>query len=82
MAVTASELRANIYRLLDEVIESGRPLEIVRNGVTLRLVAPAPSSWIDRLQARPSVVDGDASDLADVHFDDEWSGEAVAGDAS
>ena len=35
MALTASKLRANVYRLLDEVLETGKPLEIERNGKTL-----------------------------------------------
>ncbi len=32
MSVTVTELRANLYRLIDEVIETGVPLTIERNG--------------------------------------------------
>jgi len=32
MAITASELRQPIYRLLDEVLATGLPLEVERNG--------------------------------------------------
>ena len=39
MALSASKLRANVYRLLDEVLETGKPLEIERNGKTL-VIAP------------------------------------------
>ncbi len=39
MPTTASKLRANIYRMLDEVLETGQPLEIERNGKTL-VIAP------------------------------------------
>jgi hypothetical protein len=46
MRVTASKLRENIYRILDEAIETGQPVEIVRKGVVLRIVTEKPpSSW-------------------------------------
>lgn len=38
MAITLSELRANIYRLVDEVLETGVPLELERNGARVRIV--------------------------------------------
>jgi len=38
MAMSASELRQNIYNLLDEVLETGIPLEIERKGKKLRIV--------------------------------------------
>lgn len=70
MRVTASQLRADVYNLLDRVIETGEPLEIERNGVVVRLVAPRPRSWLDRLPRREGVVTGDAEDLVDL----DWSG--------
>ena len=35
MATTASKLRADIYRMLDEVLETGRPLEVERHDAPL-----------------------------------------------
>jgi PHD/YefM family antitoxin component YafN of YafNO toxin-antitoxin module len=35
--VTASHLRQNIYRILDEVIETGQPVEIERKGSVVRI---------------------------------------------
>ena len=55
---TASKLRANVYRVLDQVLETGVPVEIERHGRRLRIVAdrsvrgPAPSK-LTRLKARP-----------------------------
>ncbi len=37
--ITASHLRQNIYRILDEVIETGRPVEITRKGSVVRIEA-------------------------------------------
>lgn len=75
MAVTASQLRADVYRLLDRVLETGEPLEIDRGGRRLRIVpvgADSPvGSKLERLKGRgdPEAVIGDADDL--VHMD--WS---------
>jgi hypothetical protein len=71
MVVTATELRQNIYRLLDEVLETGVPLEIERNGRRLRLIPSDARSKLDRLVPHDDYVVGDPEDL--VHID--WSGE-------
>ena len=52
MPLTASTLRQNIYRLLDQVLESGGPLEIERRGQILRIVPPKRRSKLDSLQPR------------------------------
>jgi antitoxin (DNA-binding transcriptional repressor) of toxin-antitoxin stability system len=71
VSVTASELRQNIYRLLDQVLETGVPLEIERKGRRLRVVAAESSSRLDRLVPHPGSITGDPEDL--IHMD--WSGE-------
>ncbi|KLL13033.1 MULTISPECIES: type II toxin-antitoxin system Phd/YefM family antitoxin [Protofrankia] len=71
MAVTASELRQNVYRLLDEVLASGVPLEVERGGRRLRIVPVDASDKLSRLSAHPGTIIGDPEDL--VHLD--WSGE-------
>ena len=75
MAISASELRANVYRLLDRVLETGEALEIDRGGRRLRIVpaevAVVPGSKLERLKGRgnPDAIIGDPDDL--VHLD--WS---------
>ncbi len=39
MELTVSKFRQNIYRILDDIIRTGKPAEIVRNGSLLRIVA-------------------------------------------
>jgi antitoxin (DNA-binding transcriptional repressor) of toxin-antitoxin stability system len=74
MAVTASELRQNIYRLLDEVLETGKPLEIERKGRRLRIVALEPERRLDRVRPRPDVIVGDPDDLVSIDWSATWSG--------
>lgn len=38
MAITASDLRQNVYRILDEALATGKPVDIVRRGQRLRIV--------------------------------------------
>jgi hypothetical protein len=71
MVISATELRQNVYRLLDEVLESGVPLEIERHGRRLRITAEDAPSKLDRLVRHPDYIVGDPEDF--VHID--WSGE-------
>ncbi len=71
MTITASELRQNVYRLLDEVLATGVPLEVERAGRRLRIVAVDPTPKLSRLSAHSGTINGDPEDL--VHID--WSGE-------
>lgn len=70
MPLTASKLRENVYRILDQVLETGVPVEIERGGKLLRISAAEPRSKLENLKRRDCIV-GDPEDL--VHLD--WSGE-------
>ena len=68
--ITASRLRENIYRILDEVAETGVPIRIERKGRTLRIEREQAPSKLGRLKRRRYLrVRPDEL----VHLD--WSGE-------
>ncbi|HYM60037.1 MAG TPA: type II toxin-antitoxin system Phd/YefM family antitoxin [Thermoanaerobaculia bacterium] len=71
MRINASKLRQNIYRILDDVIEKGVPVEIERRGKILKIVPPDVSSKLSGLEER-DCIRGDPEDL--VHMD--WLGES------
>lgn len=73
MRVTASQLRADIYNLLDRVTESGEPLEIERKGTILRIVPSQQRDWIDRLPRREGAVTGDPEDLVSIDWSGSWN---------
>jgi prevent-host-death family protein len=73
LATTASELRANIYRMLDEVLETGQPLEIVRNGKTLVIAPKEERSIWDRLPRREGAIVGDPDKLIHIDWSSEWN---------
>jgi hypothetical protein len=71
MTYSITALRADLYRLLDQVLETGVPIEVERNGRRLRIVAVESTSRLDRIRPMPGLILGDPDDI--VHMD--WSGE-------
>ncbi len=72
MRVTASQLRADVYRILDRAIEAGEVVEIDRRGVIVRLVPPSARSWVEALPRRDGVISGDPGDLAAIDWSTSW----------
>lgn len=68
--LNASRLRADIYRVLDTVIDTGEPVEIEKRGRVIKLVLALEPKKLDRLVPRPGFIQGDPSDLADVSWPD------------
>lgn len=74
MTLTASKLRANVYRILDQVAETGVPVEIIRGGRRLKIV-PADASAsrrLHRLRPRPKALIGDPQRLVHIDWSKEW----------
>lgn len=68
-----SQLRANIYQVLDEILRTGKPVEIERKGKRLVLApAEAPKS-LANLERKPGLIVGDPEDIVHVDWSDNWS---------
>jgi hypothetical protein len=72
MPITASKLREDVYRILDEVIQSGVPVEVVRKGKVVRILADQPVSKLSRLKKRTAFV-GDVEDIIGMDWSKEWT---------
>jgi hypothetical protein len=72
MGLSASKLRADIYRLLDEVLETQQPLEIERKGRVLVIAPKERGSRLDRLPRRDDFIAGDPADLVSLDWSGEW----------
>jgi hypothetical protein len=73
MVLTASKLRENVYRILDEVIETGVSVDIKRKGKTLRIVAVDQPDILANLRKRPCI-NGDPEDIVHLDWSGEWTG--------
>ena len=72
MPLTATELRSNLYRVLDHVLETGESVDIVRNGRVVRLVPDTPRLRLDALEPHPDSIVGDPGDLVHLDWSHEW----------
>lgn len=43
--ITPSQLRSDVYRILDEVLETGRPYEVIRKGKKVILMPESEDMW-------------------------------------
>ena len=69
--ISVTELRGNIYKILNEVLNTGIPIEINKGGKKLKIM---PAEKIDKLQnlvSRPYVIKGDPDDLVDISWEKE-----------
>lgn len=80
MAITASRLRENVYKILDEVLETGVPVEIERKGQKLRIVPTEPVSMakLRSIPRRDDEILCDPEDLVRIDWLAEWEKEVRA----
>ena len=72
MAITASQLRQDVYRLLDQGLSTGQPLEIERNGHLLRITPASVGSRLDRVVPLQGLILGDPDDLVSWDWSHAW----------
>jgi hypothetical protein len=72
-SITPTQLRADIYNILDEILKTGLSLEIRKGNKRLKIV---PVDKIDKLMnliSRPDAILGNPDDLAEITWVDEVS---------
>jgi hypothetical protein len=70
--LSASRLRADVYRILDEVLRTGQPADVERNGRLLRIVPVDLPSRLADLVPHPHAVTGDPAELVHLDWSAEW----------
>lgn len=69
--ITVTELRGNIYKLLDEVLNTGIPIEIKKGGKKLKIVPVGKTDKLQNLASRPNAIKGNPNDLVDISWEKE-----------
>jgi prevent-host-death family protein len=69
--ITPTQLRANLYNLLDEVLKTGIPLEIKKGDKNLRIVPVEKVDKLKNLIQRPGAIQGNPDDLVEMSWTDE-----------
>ena len=73
MTITASELRSNIYQILDRVLKTGEPVGISRRGKIIKIIPPFEPSKLDRIK-KMGKINGDPESLVHMNWAREWKG--------
>jgi hypothetical protein len=75
MATTLSltKVRADLYKIVDSVLETGTPVEIERRGKKVRIILVKPVSKLDNLVKRPGTIVGKPEDVVHVDWSGEWT---------
>lgn len=71
MTISATKLRADIYRLIGNVIKTGVPLEVELRGKKVRIVPAEARDKLANLVKRPGVIVGDAGQIDRIRALDE-----------
>ncbi len=70
-SITPTQLRANIYNLLDEILNTGIPLEIKKGDKKLVITPVDPMDKLKNLIHRPDAIQGDPDELVEISWADE-----------
>lgn len=71
MSITASKLRSDIYHLLDQVVTTGKPLEVELKGRQLVILPAEQVGKLARLSPHDCIC-GDPQDLVHSDWSREW----------
>lgn len=77
MSLSLTEFRANLYKIVDQVIETGVPIEIERKGIKIRLVPEKKKSKLERLVKHPGAIKGDSESLVHIDWSSEWEDKSL-----
>ena len=69
--ITVTELRGNIYNLLDEVLNTGIPIEINKGGKKLKIIPVGKANKLQNLVSRPNAIKGNPDDLVGISWEKE-----------
>ena len=76
MTVTTTELRKNIFTLLDQVAQRGITLEVKRKGKIIRILADKNSGKLSNLK-KHSVLNCEPSELLNNDWSSEWQAKHI-----
>ncbi len=72
MPISASQLRQNIYKILDQIIKEGKVVEVLRKGTVIRLIPETKKSKIERLRHN-EFSDEPAESFESIDWTSSWS---------
>lgn len=74
MTVTPTQLRANLYKLLDQVIATHKPIEILCKGQIVKLVIEPKKTRgkLSNIKAHPGTLCVDPDSIVHMDWSSQW----------
>ncbi len=72
MRLSTARLKENLGHILDEVLETGIPVEIERKGHILKIVTDHTGKKLDNLKPHDAII-GDPESIAYIDWSKEWN---------
>lgn len=74
MSMSLTQLRANLYQIVDEIIKTGKPVEIKRHGQLVKIVSIKPTQGkLARLEKHPGTIIGDPDEIIHIDWSKNWN---------
>jgi hypothetical protein len=70
--LTATRLRRELFSTLDQVVATGEAVEVRRPGGSVRIVRENSSSRLAALRHHPGIINGNAEELANLSWEQDW----------
>jgi hypothetical protein len=77
MPLSITKLRANLYKIIDQVIETGIPIEVERRGIKVKLIPEKKKSKLDNLIKHPDTITVDPDSIVHIDWSKEWKGKKL-----
>ena len=74
--MTPTQLRKNLYHILDQILESGEGVEIERKSGSVLLLPQRAASKLERLPRRQTIM-GDADSLDQISWEGAWQPDCI-----
>ena len=71
MTIKPTEFRKNIYKLLDQVLNTGITIEIERKGKRIKIIPEKKMKKLDNLK-RHKLFNCDPNDIVHIDWSSEW----------
>jgi len=76
MRLSTEKLKEDLGHVLDEILETGIPVEIERNGHILKIAPGQVANKLDNLEPHDAIV-GDPEGIVNIDWSKEWKWEAA-----
>jgi prevent-host-death family protein len=77
VSLSLTEFRANLYKIVDQAIKTGIPVELERRGVKIKLVPEKQTKKLDRLVKHKGVIKGDPDSFVHMDWSSEWDDKSL-----